>query len=107
MLNDLGFVTATLERGSPLESVPAKGFFPKQKTLFLARKLGLVASDRLARVLRKDVELAAGKVLDQVSAVVYVPDARAFVLWSGSPGREACEGSDPTVVTVLPLASAP
>jgi len=103
MLVELGFVTATVERGAAIESVPAKGPYPKQKAVFPQRKIGLVAADRTARVLAGNTELATGKVLDTIRAAVFVADTSTLIVWSLHPSGEACGASDPTLVTVLPI----
>lgn len=107
MLVELGFATANIERGSAIESVPAKGPYPKQKSFFKQRKIGLVAADGTARVLAGNTELATAKILDTMRAAVFVPETSTMIVWSLHPGAEACEGTDPTVVTILPIKSAP
>jgi len=107
MLIELGFVTTNVERGSAIESVPAKGTYPKQKSFFKQRKIGLVVADGTARVLAGNTELATAKVLDTLRAAVFVPETSTMIVWSLHPAAEACEGTDPTAVTILPIKPAP
>jgi hypothetical protein len=98
LLGDLGFVAATLERGT---SVAIDG--DKTKSSLVAARLGVVARDGVARVLRGDATLATAHVLDRLESVALVTAPRAVVVRSTRPGREGCEGTDPTQVTVIPL----
>jgi hypothetical protein len=99
MLADLGFSSAAIERAEVGSSDGDRqtGSFPRHA-------LGLAARGGVARVLRGDQVLASRRILDHIDAAVWVEDARAAVVWSIRPGREGCEGTDPTAVTVLPAA---
>ena len=53
------------------------------------------------RVVRDNDVLATGTTLEQLHGAAYVDEARAIVVWSGRPGAEGCESTDPTAVTVI------
>ncbi len=100
MLRELGFVTPKTESATRL-----RGSDGKDKGSFARARFGLVMLDGHARVLRKNTELGTGVVLEHLQAATYVPDANVVVVWSGRPGAEGCEGSDPTEVTLIALRS--
>lgn len=103
MLNELGFVAPALETGSQIIRTADDKF----KTTFATAKLGVVAQNGTARVLRGNTTLATAAVSEHLHAAVYLPDQRAIVLWSGRAGAEGCEGSDPTQIAVVALPKAP
>ncbi len=56
---------------------------------------GVAEHDDVARVFQEDTELGRGAVLERLHQVVFVPDTRAVVAWSGRPGAEGCVGGGP------------
>jgi len=62
-----------------------------------------VARDGTARVLRGNTELATGAILHHLEWATFVGAAHAIVGVSIRPGREGCEGTDPTETIVLAL----
>jgi len=55
------------------------------------------------RVFQGNTELGSGTSLDNASRAMYIKDLDSVVVWSGRPGAEGCEGTDPTAVTVILL----
>jgi hypothetical protein len=95
LLRELGFSPARLEK-----SVGDHG----SDDLRLPRaKLVVRTADVTAEVVRAGTVIARGAVLGNVDSAWLVPDAKAIVLGSGRAGSEGCEGSDPTMITVVPL----
>jgi len=100
MLRDLGFKTTKTELGSDVKSADDGG---KTSSNIKNAKLGVVVQGDIARVFRKNDELGSGKVLEHLHRAVFVSALDAVVVWSGRPGAEGCEGTDPTLVTVIPV----
>jgi hypothetical protein len=40
-------------------------------------------------------------VLEQVLDAAYIDDSKTVLVWSMRPGREGCEGSDPTQISII------
>jgi hypothetical protein len=99
VLADLGFSPANIERGSE----PSGNDAEKRTSSFPKHKIGVVAKDGMVRALRKDTELGHVTGLEQLVAATYVAELNAIVVTTRRPGREACEGSDPTEVDLLKL----
>jgi len=104
MLANLGFNQAATEPGT-LKTDTLKNGDVKHRLQFPANKLGVVSmrESGTASVLRSNTVLATGKVLDSLTAGIYVGDVNAIIVWSIRAGREGCEGSDPTQVTIIQL----
>lgn len=98
-LDNLGFSPAKLERGTE----PTGAFEAKRISSLVHAKLGVVGKDGSVRVLRKDTELGHATTLTRLDLAIYVEDARVMVIFSGRPGREGCEGTDPTQIDVIPI----
>jgi hypothetical protein len=99
VLADLGFSPATIERGSDPRGSDAE----KRTSSFPKHKVGVVAKDGVVRALRKDTELGHVTGLEQLIAATYVTELNAIVVTTLRPGREGCEGSDPTEIDLLRL----
>ncbi len=99
MLRDLGFKKGNVESTS-LEWDDAGA---KRKGSLKKAKLGVVAADGTVRVFQGNTELGSGSTLDNASQAMYVKDIDSVVVWSGRPGAEGCEGTDPTAVTIIAL----
>lgn len=102
MLDQLGFVRATTEAATVTNS--SIDTEEKQLGNFDKAKLGLVVKNRTARVLRKNDVLATATVLDRLESAQLVAEANVLVVFTNRPGREGCEGTDPTLISVLPVA---
>jgi len=99
VLADLGFSPATIERGTE----PSGNAGDKRTSSFPNHRIGVVARDGVVRALRKDTELGQVTGLEQLVAVIHVAELNAIVATTRRPGREACEGSDPTEIDLLKL----
>ncbi|HEY4243659.1 MAG TPA: hypothetical protein VGM88_27790 [Kofleriaceae bacterium] len=97
LLEDLGVDAVPIEAGA----LTAED--DKTRVVFGGAKLGLVAKDELAHVFRGNTELASGPVLHRLEWGQYVAAAHAIVTGSIRPGREGCEGTDPTQTTIFAL----
>lgn len=100
VLVDLGFVTAKLtdrgKAGPRSETTGAETF------LFPKAKLGLAANNGIARLLVKDRLLGEAPILEHVRDALLVDDPHVAVIWTLRAGREGCEGTDPTDVSLIP-----
>jgi hypothetical protein len=108
VLRDLGFAPAAkLKQYSGAEQPDAER--AAIKIALTAAKLSLVVSEGKARVLRQDRVLVERPVplALAIEWAVHVPEVDAVIYAWQRPGAEGCEGSDPTGIVVLPLASAP
>lgn len=99
LLVDLGFTSAAVEDSTSVTRTDDNKF----KASFTKAKLGVVARDGTARVVQGNTVLATASISDRLHAAAYLTELRTVILWSGRPGREGCEGSDPTAVTVVRL----
>ena len=108
VLRDLGFAPAAkLKQYSGAEQPDAER--TSIKIALTASKLSLVVSEGKARVLRQDRVLVERPVppANAIELAVHVPEVDAVIYAWQRPGAEGCEGSDPTGIVILPLASAP
>lgn len=96
-LRALGFSTAKTEAGTMSDDGAGK-----RKVRFASRRLGLVERDGQLRLLRNNTELATARLASaRLSAALVVDEMDAVVVWSGRPGAEGCEGTDPTSVQLV------
>lgn len=108
VLRDLGFAPAAkakLYSGAEQPDAESAAI----KVALAASKLSLVVSEGKARVLRQDRALVErpAPAATLIEWAVHVPEVDAVIYAWQRPGAEGCEGSDPTGVVVLPLASTP
>jgi len=94
VLGDPGFSPA----GHEVATLDADGLhFPRA-----GLDLG-ITGDGKATLSRAAAVIGHATIADAAEAGYYVPAARAILVVSRRGGREACEGSDPTTVTVVPV----
>ncbi|HEY4243658.1 MAG TPA: hypothetical protein VGM88_27785 [Kofleriaceae bacterium] len=74
----------------------------KVKLRFPHAKLGIVIKDEIARLIQHDTVLVELQTFPRGSAT-FVPDARAIVLETQRAGHEGCEGTDPTMTSIIHL----
>jgi hypothetical protein len=101
MLDQLGFVRASTAAATVTDSSTDED--EKQLASFDQAKLGLVIRHHIARVLRKNDVLASATVPDRLTSAQLVADANVVVVFTRRLGREGCEGTDPTLISVLPI----
>jgi tetratricopeptide (TPR) repeat protein len=103
MLAELGFSAATGEAAQAQDG-PLSGDHMKRKVYLPTAKLGVVAVDGTARVLRGNTELATATGLHQrLDRVVFLDGPRVFVMWSFEPTGEGCDGYPELAITPLAL----
>jgi hypothetical protein len=103
MLAELGFSSATGENVTA-EDAPISGDHMKRKVYLSNAKLGVVAVDGTARVLRGNTILATATGLHQrLDRVVYLEAPKLFVMWSFEPTGEGCDGYPEVAITPLQL----
>jgi hypothetical protein len=102
-LRDLGFKTEAVVTGKDT-STPADQDAMKRRISFPTLKVGVAVVEGHVNFLRGNTVLGHADTLSRLHGVMWAPSARAFVLWSGRPGHEGCEGTDPQETTVVPVA---
>jgi hypothetical protein len=102
ILRDLGFTTEATMAG---KNTQADRDSDKFKFSFPKLKLGVVGQDGVISVYRGDTLRAKGNAETRIKSVNWSPRAKAMIISTLSPGREGCEGTDPTEILVLPVAA--
>jgi tetratricopeptide (TPR) repeat protein len=104
MLAELGFATPKTEIAKAAwnqDETKRKAFLPRAK-------LGVVAArDGVARVLQGNTVLGTAKIHERLDDVVFLEEARAFVVWSFQPTGEGCDGYPETSIATIQLTYTP
>jgi len=75
----------------------------KRKVVLDGVKLGVVSVEGSINILRGNTVLAHVDTLQNLHGASWSPSAHALAIFSGRPGHEGCEGTDPQETVVVPL----